>query len=182
MDQLSTAHGSGSVDVGHSDTMSSGPSWSPGFEHFADVVGPSSSAHFQLGVLENSACGKSLEFGNEAEQSSSKSHVSSELAMVILQTPLYESVPTFQSGTIEIVLPFEEELVDAQNAWNISKALRLKTSNELAAVEAISKIKECQDFTLPRKKGSHRKKKKRKVLRLLVFVVLVLRVLKFWFV
>ena len=157
VEHLSPAHELDSLDVGHSENSSSGPSCPPGFELPADGVGPSFSAQAQHGVLESPTCGKSLELDSEVEQSSSYSHVS-ESALIRTQTPPYESVPTFHSGAIEIVLPFEEELVEAQKAWNIGKALGLSTSNDLCAIEAISKIKECQDFTLPRKRSRQRKK------------------------
>ena len=55
------------------------------------------------------------------------------------------------------MLPFDEELVEAQNMWNIGKALGLKDSNELAMVEALSKVKEFQDFSLPQKRSRLRK-------------------------
>ena len=132
----------------------------PGFEHFAGVDGPSSKAHFQLGTTEIGECVNSLEVGNEEDHYSSISlGSSSELAAMVSQTPLSGTDPTLLSGAIEIVLPFEEELVEAQKSWNIGKDLGLKVSNEVAMVDALAKIKECQDFSLPRKRGRQRKKK-----------------------
>ena len=51
------------------------------------------------------------------------------------------------------MLPFKEELVEAQNSWIVGKVLGLKVSNEMTMIEAISKIKDCQDFVLPRRRG-----------------------------
>ena len=41
------------------------------------------------------------------------------------------------------MLLFEEELIEAKNSWNIGKALGFKVSNDLAMIEALSKVKEC---------------------------------------
>ena len=57
------------------------------------------------------------------------------------------------------MLPFEKDLVEAQNSWNIGKALGLKVSNENAIIEAISKVRECQDFSLPMRRGRRKKNK-----------------------
>ena len=38
-----------------------------------------------------------------------------------------------------------------------AKAMGLKVSNELEVIDYLSKIKECQDFTLPGKRGRNRK-------------------------
>ena len=50
--------------------------------------------------------------------------------------------------------------MEAQNMWNIAKAMGLSVSNELEVIDYLSKIKECQDFTLPRKRGRNRKNRK----------------------
>ena len=65
----------------------------------------------------------------------------------------------FQSGAIEIVLPFEEETVEAQKTWIMGKVMGFKMSNELVMIKALFKIKECQDFSLSRKRGCPSKKK-----------------------
>ena len=57
------------------------------------------------------------------------------------------------------MLPFEEELVEAQNTWNIGKTLGIKVSNEVVVVDYLSKIKKCQDFTFSQKRGCRRKNK-----------------------
>ena len=57
------------------------------------------------------------------------------------------------------MLLFEEELIEAKNSWNIGKALGFKVSNDLAMIEALSKVKECQDFSLHRKRRLQRKHK-----------------------
>ena len=74
--------------------------------------------------------------------------------------PAFESCSNFKSGAIEIVLPFKEELMEAKNSWNIGKALGFKVSNDLAMIEALSKVKECQDFSLHRKRRRQRKHKR----------------------
>ena len=55
------------------------------------------------------------------------------------------------------MLLFEEDLVEAQNSWIVGKALGFKVSNEKAMIDALSKVKECQDFSLPRRRGYPRK-------------------------
>ena len=56
-------------------------------------------------------------------------------------------------------LPFDEELVEAQNTWDVGKVLGFKVSNELAMVEALSKVSECQDFSLPTRRRHPRRYK-----------------------
>ena len=46
-----------------------------------------------------------------------------------------------------------------QNSWNIRNVMGLKISNELAMINALSKVKEYQNFTLPRRRGRPRKNK-----------------------
>ena len=75
------------------------------------------------------------------------------------ETPMLESNTSVHSGRIEIMLPFEEDLVEAQNMWNIGKTLGLKVNNERAMIEALSKIRECQDFSRPRRRGRPKKTK-----------------------
>ena len=72
---------------------------------------------------------------------------------------MFESGSNFQGGAIEIVLPLEEELMEAQNTWNIGATLGVTTSNEIAMLDALSKIRECQDFSLPKRRRRTRKNK-----------------------
>ena len=44
-------------------------------------------------------------------------------------------------------------IVEAQLAWDIGKVLGLQVSNEKAMIDAISKVREVQDFALPREGG-----------------------------
>ena len=114
-------------------------------------------AQVQIGIIENLV---SLEEGNEGTLSVGMSHESSPLSTEkIPKTPLVISASNFQSGAIEIVLPFEKDLVEAQNSWNIGKTLGFKVNNEKAIIEVISKIRECQDFSLPTRRGHHKKNK-----------------------
>ena len=95
-----------------------------------------------------------MEVGIGVEQNPSTSHDSSlEFVELVSQSPLSVTNQVIQGGEIEIVLPFGEELVEAQHTWNIAKAMGLKVSNELEVIDYLSKIKEHQDFTLPRKRG-----------------------------
>ena len=101
-----------------------------------------------------------MEVDFEVEQYSSISHGdSSGIAVMVPQSPLSVIEQDIQGGEIKIVLPFEEELVEVQNMWNIAKVMGLKTSNELVVIDYLSKIKDCKDFTLPRKRGCRKKNK-----------------------
>ena len=57
------------------------------------------------------------------------------------------------------MVPFEEDLVEAQISWDIGKALEFKVSNENAMIDALFKVKNCQHFSLLRRKGCPRKNK-----------------------
>ena len=98
--------------------------------------------------------------GNEDLQSPNGSHGSSVATTEkVPQSLLPEPEVNFQCGTIEIVIPFKEELLEAQNTWDIGKTLGVKSSNGLTMIDALSKIRECQDFSLPQKRGRPRKNK-----------------------
>ena len=98
--------------------------------------------------------------GNEDLQSPNGSHGSSVATTEkVPQSLLSEPEVNFQCGTIEIVIPFKEELLEAQNTWDIGKTLGVKSSNGLTMIDALSKIRECQDFSLPQKRGRPRKNK-----------------------
>ena len=128
-----------------------------GTENLLDMDGAAKGVQTQFGILENSV---SLDNGSVDKVSFKPTHGSSPiLAENVPKTSLLNLDSNLQSGAIEIVLPFEEELVEAQNVWNIGKALGISVSNELAAIEAISKVKECQDFFLPRRRGRGKKNK-----------------------
>ena len=58
----------------------------------------------------------------------------------VTETPVLESNTSFHSGRIEIVLPFEEDLVEVQNMWNIGKTLGLKVNNERAMIEPYQRL------------------------------------------
>lgn len=55
--------------------------------------------------------------------------------------------------------PWEENLVEAKITWDMGKTMGFKVSNEMAIVEALTRIPECQDFVIPRKRGRPMKKK-----------------------
>ena len=102
----------------------------------------------------------SLEDGSEDTHNLGVTHGSSpNSAEKVPEASLLESDSNFLYGVIEIVLPFDEEFVEAQNSWNIGKALGLKVGNEVAMIEALSKVKECQDFSLQRRRGRPKKNK-----------------------
>ena len=140
--------------------VSSGPACPLGFENFRGVDGLSNRAQLQGGPMEFIVCEKSMEDGIEASHSSNVSFGScSNSTEIVPLTPVFKSSSKFQSGVIEVVLPFEEELAESQNSWNIGKAIGLKVSNELAMIDTLSKVKERQDFTVPRRRGCPRKNK-----------------------
>ena len=150
----------GSLDMVPWNPKSSGPDCPSEFESIQDVEGLSNRALLHCGTMDNSGCGFSLEEGFEDTHVFCASHSSSPYSEEeVPQSPLFESGSNFQGGAIEIVLSFEEDLVEAQNTWNIGKALGLKVSNEKAMIDALSKVKECQDFFLPRRRGRPRKNK-----------------------
>ena len=49
--------------------------------------------------------------------------------------------------------------MEAKITWDICKSFEFKVSNELAMIEAIAKVKDCQDFSLPKKRGRPKKNK-----------------------
>ena len=74
---------------------------------------------------------------------------------------MLESDSTLQREDIEVVVPNEEDLMEAQVLWDIGKVLGLQASNEKPIIVALVKVQECQDFILPRRRGHPRKNKGR---------------------
>ena len=62
------------------------------------------------------------------------------------QTHLLVSTSNIQGEDCELVMPWEENLIDARFSWDLGKVLELKVSNEMAMIEALAKVLECQDF------------------------------------
>ena len=60
---------------------------------------------------------------------------------------------------IEVVTPWEENLVQAHITWDIGRTLGLKVSNDMAMIKALARVPECQDFVILRKREHPRKKK-----------------------
>ena len=60
------------------------------------------------------------------------------------------------------VIPKEGDLVEAWISWDVSKFLGLKVKNDKAMIDALAKVKECQDFVMPRKRERPRKNKAHK--------------------
>ena len=56
-------------------------------------------------------------------------------------------------------MPAEEDLVEARISWDMGKIMGFNISNDEAMIKALAKVKECQDFVLPRRRGRPRKKK-----------------------
>lgn len=75
------------------------------------------------------------------------------------QTPVVVSESNIQSDDIEVVTLWEESLVEARLTWDLRKTLGLKTSNELAVIEALAKGSKCLNFVIMRKWRRPRKKK-----------------------
>ena len=83
-------------------------------EDTLEVDGISNMAQVQIGIMENPV---SLEEESEDTQSFGVSQGSSPiLAEKVPETPLFILASNFQSGVIKIMLPFEEDLVQAQNS------------------------------------------------------------------
>ena len=51
--------------------------------------------------------------------------------------------------------------MEAQVSWDIGKTLGLMVSNDKAMIAALAKVKDCQDFVIPRRRGRTRKAKNR---------------------
>ena len=135
---------SGSNELGPREDVSSGPDCPRGFEFLIGDDELSSEVHTQIKAMGSLDCGNSLQNGNETDESLGVFHgFSPDSIEKVPQTLLFESGPIVQSGIIEIVLPFEEKLVEAQKSWNIGKAWRITVSNELAMIDALAKVKEC---------------------------------------
>ena len=57
------------------------------------------------------------------------------------------------------MIPKDEDLVEAKVAWDLGKFLGLEVSNDEAMIAALSKVKDCQDFVLLKKRGQTKKNK-----------------------
>ena len=112
----------------------------PGFEDYFDVIGPSKSPprlSSSKGKFERE---NFLEEENGIDQCLGESLGSVEK---VPQTPFFESTPNRQSDDYGVMIPFEEDLVEARITWDIGKMMGLEVSNEKAMVDAIAKVKEC---------------------------------------
>ena len=49
--------------------------------------------------------------------------------------------------------------MEAKITWDIGKSFEFKVSNELAMIEATAKVKDCQDFSFPKKRDRPKKNK-----------------------
>ena len=146
-------------ELGHIESRCSGPECPPGFEDFLDASRAPQDQNQEQGVsarfIEHENI---LEMRFETDQNSGEPYCSSSVEKVP-QTPLFESESLWQREENEIVMPVEEDLVEAQITWDLGKTLGLQVENEKAVVTALAKIRDCQDFVLPRKRGRPRKKK-----------------------
>ena len=61
----------------------------------------------------------------------------------VSQTLLLESISFLQRDDNEVVVPFEEDLVEARVSWDLGKAMGLKVSNDKAMVAALAKVQKC---------------------------------------
>ena len=75
------------------------------------------------------------------------------------QTLVIDLISFTQREDNEVVVPLEEDLVEARVSWDIGKALGLKVGNDKAMVVALAKVQECQDFVLQRRRDHPRKNK-----------------------
>ena len=74
-------------------------------------------------------------------------------------SPSNFGVPIQGAENVEEEALNEDDLVETQVSWGLGKELGLKVGNEKAMIHALSKVREMQDFVLPRKRGRPRKKK-----------------------
>ena len=150
-------------EVGLEEPACSGPELPPGFEKWIGTGGLRDTVNRHCGSLEYFKYTNALEEGIEEEQSIGESHGSfSNSIEKIPKTPLLESLSILNRDVNEDVILDEEDLVEAWVSWKVGKVLELKISNDKAMIDALAKVKECQDFVLPRKRGRPRKNKDRK--------------------
>ena len=130
---------------------------------------------------ENIGCKNSFEEGNEADQSYEESYCSiSNSIEKVPQTSILESISTLQRKDIEVVVPDEVDLVDAQISWDIGKILGLQVSNEKAMIAALAKVQECQDFILLRKRDAPGRTKALLTIEGFVFSICVCNSFVWW--
>ena len=92
---------------------SHGPECPPGFEDFIGVVGLSDQAQMQYMSMENFECENFLEERNEADKSFEESHgFFSNLVENVPQTPMLESMSNLWKDDNEVVVPFEDDLME----------------------------------------------------------------------
>ena len=69
------------------------------------------------------------------------------------QTPLIDFSVSIQGAENEEEEALnEDDLVEAQVTWGLGKELELKVGDEKTIIAALSKVREVQDFVLPRKR------------------------------
>ena len=69
------------------------------------------------------------------------------------QTPLIDFSVSIQGAENEEEEALNEhDLVEAQVTWGLGKELELKVGDEKTIIAALSKVREVQDFVLPRKR------------------------------
>ena len=147
----------GSTVLGLQSPASSELGCPPGFENFKNGIDQLD----QLISGDEVSCGSDMhaENSNDHFQRSSGDQSCHTFSIeVVPQTPVFESGKNCQEGVIEIVLPFEERLMEAQITRDIGACLGITTSNEVAMLTALSKIREGQDFALPKSRRRSKKK------------------------
>ena len=146
----------GSTVLGLQNQDSSELDCPPGFENFKngiDLLDHSNFGDEVMGIRDMHA--ESSNDNSLRSNEDKSSHTYSE--EVVPQTPVFESGVFSQDGVIEIVLPIEENLMEAQITRDVGACLGITTSNEGAVLLALSKIRECQDFALPKRRRRSRK-------------------------
>ena len=140
-------------EVGLEDPNDSSPSCPLGFEGLKGLGGHPNPNHFQRTSAISIEGENYVEKGIEIDQSAGDS------VDKVPQTPLFEPLSNMQDDVNNVEGLCEEELVEAQITWDIGKMLGCKVSNEMAMITALTKVSECQDFVIPRKRGRPRKNK-----------------------
>ena len=141
----------------------SGPECPPGFENWIAEVGPHVTGISLCGTLDYCGVSNAWVGRIEDDQGNSYSHASfSNSTEMVPQTPLMEPTSLLYKDDDKEVIPEEEDLVEARISWDVGKFLGLKVKNDKAMIDALAKVKECQDFVMPRKRGRPRKNKAQK--------------------
>ena len=63
------------------------------------------------------------------------------------------------TGEQEAAIPDEDDLVEAQITWDLGREFGFRVNDEKAMIEALSKVKVVQDYSVTRKRGRPKKQR-----------------------